>query len=124
MTYDISIKTARMTAVRDQLNAGTLQLMAGATVVREYPLAGTSGAVAGDVLTFAGFPQTVASAGEGTIDGARLRKAGDLPGKSGLTVGLPGSNADVEVDNGLGSLVIGANDPVTVLVGPTLTHAA
>lgn len=93
MTYATSIKTGRMTVVRDALNSGTLELLNGAgQVMAPTTLNPSSGSVAGDLLTFAGFPKTavaaVASSWANPVTSARFRSSAAADVKTGLTVGL------------------------------------
>lgn len=99
MTYSTTIKSGRMTVVRDAINTGKLQLMAanGTTVMHELTLDASSGTVAADVLTLAGFPKSaaalVASTWAAMVASARLVTAAAANAKTGLTVGLKASAA-------------------------------
>jgi hypothetical protein len=125
MLYPTALKTARMQAVVTYLNSGFLDLMAGASIAVSVPLDATSGTVSNDTLTFSSFPKSVTSAGAYTITSAQLRPvSGSVI--TGLTVGLPGSGAQVIIDNGVASLALVATQVVTVAgsPGPRLVHAA
>lgn len=127
MTYSTAHKSARMTTTRDRLNAGALQVVdAGGAVLFTVPLDNPCGSVSGAVLTMSGFPKTVTASGGGTAAAARLQNASSVDEKTGLTVGVPGSNAQVVIDNGSGTLAIALGASVTVSgsPAPTLTHAA
>lgn len=125
MLYPTALKTARMQAVVTYLNSGFLDLMAGGSIAVSVPLDSTSGAVSNDTLTFSGFPKSVASGGSYTLTSAQLRPVSGAV-ISGLTVGLPGSGAQVIIDNGVASLSLVATQMVTVAgsPGPRLVHTA
>lgn len=99
MTYSATIKTARMTVVRDGANSGKLQLMGpdGSTVLHEVTLDASSGTVSGAVLTLAGFPKAaaalVASTWASLVLSARIRNSSNADVKTGLTVGLKSTSA-------------------------------
>jgi hypothetical protein len=93
MTYSTAIKAARMTVVRDGVNSGTLELLsAAAAIMCSFPMSAVSGAVVGDLLTFAGFPKanatTIGSNWAAMVSSARLRSSASVDVKTALTVGL------------------------------------
>jgi len=115
-----------MTAVRDQIDAGgaagRLEIgtagMASilATITLGYSGAST-GTVSGSVLTLAGFPRSDTSADNtGTAAAARIRTSASADVITGLTVGLSGS--DINLD----SLSITAGQTVTIN-SAAITHA-
>jgi hypothetical protein len=125
--YSTAVKTARMTAVRDAIDAGgaagrleictTAYASVLATITLGYSGAST-GTVSGDVLTLAGFPRSdTAADATGTAAIARIRTSAGVDVVTGLTVGLTGS--DINLD----SLSITAGQTVT-LASATITHAA
>lgn len=123
VTYTTAVKTARMTAVRDQIDggpaAGVLQIgTAGmASVLAEFTLNDPSGTVSGAVLTLSGFPKSDASANNtGTAAAARIRDSTGTDVITGLTVGTTGT--DIVLD----SVSITAGQTVT-LNSATITHA-
>lgn len=127
VTYSAGVKTARMTTVRDQIDAGgaagRLEICSAgyaavlATITLGYSGAST-GTISGSVLTLAGFPRSDTSAdATGTAALARIRTSAAADVITGLTVGLSGS--DVNLD----SLSITAGQTVTIN-SATLTHAA
>lgn len=125
MTYPSDIKAGRMTFVRDRCNGGRLELLAASgAVLVPITLDVPSGAVVGPVLTFTGFPKNgtalVASTVPLPVASARLRSAALADVKTGLTVGLAGSGADVIVS----AMTWAIGDTIQVAAGPTLTHAA
>lgn len=124
VTYTTAVKTARMTAVRDQIDAGTgagvLQIgtTGMASILAEITLNDPSGTVSGAVLTLSGFPKSDTSANNtGTAAAARIRDSSGTDVITGLTVGL--SAADIILD----SLSITAGQTVTIN-SAAITHAA
>jgi len=119
VSYSTAAKNNRMTAVRDLLNGGKLEIgTAGmAAVLATFTLDATSGTISNGVLTLSGFPKTVAAAAGGTAAAARLRTSANADVVTGLTVGISG--ADINLDNT--SIASGQN--VTINAGPTITHA-
>lgn len=94
MTYSTAHKQARMTATRDRLNGGALQILNNAsTVLASTALNNPSGTVSGDTLTLGGFPKTVVASSPGTAASARFVNASSVDEKTGLTVGIPSSAA-------------------------------
>jgi len=126
VTYSTAVKTARMTATRDQMDAGgaasKLEICSAgyaavlATVTLGYSGA-TTGTISGAVLTLAGFPRSDTSAdASGTAAVARIRTSADVDVITGLTVGTSGT--DVVLD----SVSITAGQTVTIN-SATFTHA-
>ena len=112
--YSAATKTARMTAVRDQIDAGTgagiLQIgtTGMATILAEITLNDPSGTISGSVLTLSGFPKSDTSANAtGTAAAARVRDSSGTDVITGLTVGTSGT--DVVLDS------------VSITTGQTLT---
>jgi hypothetical protein len=107
VTYSTTVKTARMTAVRDQIDAGgsngRLEICSAgyasilATVTLGYSGSST-GTISGSVLTLAGFPRSDVSAdATGTAAVARVRTSASADVITGLTVGTSGT--DVVLDS-------------------------
>lgn len=117
VTYNAAVKTARITATRDYFANGTLELLAGATVVATFGLDAAGGTVSGDTWTLVFDAATVAASAAGTLDGAQIKNAGGDAHLTGLTVGTSGT--DVIVDNT--SVASGQN--VTISAA-TIQHAA
>lgn len=124
VTYTTAVKTARMTATRDQIDggggAGVLQVGTSGmgTLLAEVTLDDPSGSVSGTVLTLAGFPKSDASANaSGTAAAARIRDSSGTDVITGLTVGTSGS------DINLTSTSVTAGQTVTI-TSATITHAA
>lgn len=125
VTYATGVKTSRMTAVRDAIDAGgaagKLEICSAsyatvlATITLGYSGAST-GTISGAVLTLAGFPRSDTSAdATGTAAVARIRTSANADVITGLTVGTSGS--DVILD----SLSITAGQTVTIN-SATFTH--
>lgn len=124
VTYTTAVKTARMTAVRDQVDAGAgpgkLKIRDSSNVVlATLTLADPSGAVSGDTLTFDFDPDItdLAADASGTAHNAIITDSADTTVASGLTVGTSGT--DVILD----SVSITAGQAVTITAG-TIQHAA
>jgi len=124
VTYRTTLKTTRMQAVSDDIDSaatpGTLEIgTAGmASVLATLTLADPCGTVTGDTLTLT-VPLSDASADNaGTAAAARIKNGDGDVVVSGLTVGGPGSGANIE----LSSTTIAAGDAVTITSG-TLQHA-
>ena len=123
VTYTAAVKTARMTAVRDQIDggagAGTLEIgTAGmAAVLATFTLNDPSGTIAAGVLSLSGFPKTVAAGATGVAAAARIRDSVATDIVTGLTVGTSGT--DIVLDN----TSINSGQNVTINATPTVTHA-
>jgi hypothetical protein len=122
VTYNTATRNARLTAVRDQIDAGTgagvLQIgTAGmATVLAEITLADPCATIASGVLTFSGFPRSDTSANaSGTAAAARIRDSSGTDVITGLTVGTSG--ADINLD----TTTIAAGQQVQI-TSATITH--
>mgnify|MGYP001765268542 CR=1 FL=1 len=86
--------TAAAASAATNLNGGTVQILnAGGTVLASASL-GTPTA-SGALTTMGGFPKTVTAAADGTAASARYRTSGGADWKTGMTVGLSGSGAQV-----------------------------
>lgn len=102
VTYNVAVKTARMTATRDYFAGGTLELLsASSQVLAIFTLTSGGGTVSGDTWTLAVAAGTVAgqaAAGAGTTaTQARIKNSGGNAHITGLTVGL--SAADLIMTN-------------------------
>lgn len=123
LTYTTAVKSARMTATRDQIDAGTgagileIGTAAMAAVLATVTLDDPSGSISGAVLTLAGFPKTVAATGAGVAAAARIRDSANTDKITDLTVGTSGT--DIILDNT--NIAIGQN--VTINASPTITHS-
>ena len=123
-TYDNVIKAARMTATRDALASGSLELLSAAdAVLAIFTLSATGGTVSDGVWTITYTSTTTtgeAAAGSGTdATKARFKDDGGTVRVTELTVGATGSGAGVELNN------VSISDGQTVeLTASTITHAA
>jgi hypothetical protein len=117
VTYDASVKTARITATRDAVANGTLEIGTAsmASVLATFGLSATSGTVSGSVWTLAFDASTVAASAGGTAAAARIKDSGGTARITGLTVGTSGS--DIILDN----TSINSGQNVT-LSSATITH--
>jgi len=122
VTYASGLKDTRMTAVRDAIDAGAgagkleIGTAAMASILATITLGDPSGTISGGVLTLSGFPRSDTSADNtGTAAAARIRTSADADVVTGLTVGLSGSNINLD------SLSITAGQTVTIN-SATITH--
>ncbi|PWE57667.1 hypothetical protein DEM27_00185 [Metarhizobium album] len=102
--YDTTVKTARMTATRDSVANGTLEILSAANVVlATFGLDADGGSVSGDVWSLELDAATVAgedAAGAGTTaTKGRIKNSGGTVRVTGLTVGDPASSADIKLIN-------------------------
>ena len=122
VTYTTAVKSARMTAVVNEIDAGAgagkLKIRdSGNVVLATITLTDPSGTVSNGVLTFDFDPDisTTASA-SGTAANAIITDSNDVTVISGLTVGTSGT--DIILD----STSITSGQTVTITTG-TITHA-
>jgi hypothetical protein len=109
--YNAAVKTARMTAARDQVAGGSLEITTSAdAVLVAFPLTTAGGSVSGNVWTIAYDSASEAATGAGAAAKARIKDSGGTVRISGLTVGTSG--ADVTIDN------------VTIEIGQTVNAGA
>lgn len=120
VTYPTSLKSTRMTAVRDAIDAGagpgTIEIgtTGMASVLATLTLSDPSGNVANGVLTFSAIANATAAA-TGTAAEARIKDSAGNVVISGLTVGTSGANIN------LNSTSITAGGTVSLSSG-TITH--
>lgn len=124
VNYPTAVKTARMEAVRDAIDAGAgagkleIGTAAMALVLATITLDDPCATVTGDTLTLSGLPNTDASAdATGTAAAARIRDSDNNDVVTGLTVGTSGTN--IIIDNA--SIVAGQ---AVSLNSGTIQHAA
>ena len=123
MTYQAAALTVFANASIAALNGGALQLLdIGSVVLATCPLDTPSSTVSGLVQTFAGSPKS-ATAAAGTVASARFRTSASADWKTGVSVGIPNSGAQVIVNNGLGTLALTAGQSVQVLANPSIALA-
>ena len=123
VTYTTAVKTARMNAVKDQIDAGAgagkleIGTTAMGTVLATITLADPCGTVTNGVLTLSGMPKSDTSAdATGTAAAARIRDSNNTDIITGLTVGTSGT--DIVLD----STSITTGQTVTIN-SATITHA-
>ena len=124
VTYSTAVKTLRMQAVADAIDAGvgagTLEIgtTAMGTVLATFQLVEPCGTVSGATLTLDFDPDIsdVSADATGTAAAAQIKDGGGTVVISGLTVGTSGT--DIVLDN----TSITAGQTVTLTTG-TLTHA-
>jgi hypothetical protein len=118
VTYDATVKTARITATRDAVADGTLEIgTAGmASVLVTFGLSASGGTVSGSAWTLAFDASTVAATAGGTAAAARIKNSSGVAKITGLTVGTSGS--DINLDNT--NIASGQN---VTLSSATITHA-
>lgn len=122
VTYDATVKTARMQAVKDQVGAsGKLKIgTAGMATILAVIDLGAGGSVAAGVWTLiASALSDISADNTGTAAAAIITTSADASKVSGLTVGLTGSGADIILDN----TNIQAGQTVTIN-SAAITHAA
>jgi hypothetical protein len=113
---DTTVKTAVMTAIRDQVAAGSLEILDASNVLlATFTLSGSGGSVAGAVWTLAFASSTAAAVAAGTAAKAQIKNSGGVAKITGLTVGT--SATDVI----LSSTTIALAQNVTLTSG-TITH--
>lgn len=102
--YDNVVKSARMTATRDQFAGGTLEILTSSDVLlATFTLSGTGGTVSGDVWTLAFTANTVTASATGTAAKAQVKTSGGNARLTGLTVGTSGQDvnfADTSFNSG------------------------
>jgi hypothetical protein len=104
-TYNNTVKTTRMTAVKDAIDAGAgagklkIYSAAYATLLATFICSDPCGSVAGDpaTLTFSGMPKSTTGAADGTAAIARFTDSVDTMVREGMTVGTSGT--DITIDN-------------------------
>lgn len=99
VNYTTAVKTSRMTATRDDVANGSLEILDtdGTTVLVTYGLDATAGSVSGARWTLGFDATTVAASASGTAATARIKDSGGTAQITGLTVGTSG--ADITIDN-------------------------
>lgn len=124
VTYSTAMKTVRMQAVVDDIDAGagagTLEIgtTGMATVLATFQLVEPCGTVSGDTLTFDMDPDISDTSADatGTAAAAQIKDGGGVAVITGLTVGTSGT--DIILD----SVSITAGQTVTLATG-TIQHA-
>lgn len=98
VTYNVAVKTDRMTATRDYFADGTLEIQdSGGTALATFALTLAGGSVATDTWTLAFDATTVTAGATGTASQAVVKNSAAAAHLTGLTVATSG--ADVTIDN-------------------------
>jgi hypothetical protein len=117
VTYNVAVKTNRMTATRDYFANGTLEIMTSAdAVLVTFGLDAAGGTVSSGVWTLVFDASTVAAGATGTAAKAQVKTSGGSAHLTGLTVGTSGQ--DINLNNT--SITSGQN---VTLSSATVTHA-
>ena len=101
VNYSTTLKTTRMTAVRDAIDggtgAGTIEIGTSgmATVLAVLTLSDPCGTVSSGVLTFSAITADSSADATGTAAEARIKDSSGNVIVSGLTVGTSGSNINL-----------------------------
>lgn len=118
MTFSSAALAAFAAASASALSSGDLDLLdASGNVLVSIDLGTPTSNAA--TTTMSGFPKTVAAIAAGTISAARYRTSAGINWKTGMTVGLANSGAQVT----LSSLTTTVGQNVTIN-GATLAHTA
>lgn len=94
---------------------GRLVLLANSTPISTIVMQKPSGTANGGVLTFTGPLTDPSAATAGTVTGGRIQDSNGNIVVSGLTAGIPGSNADIIISNGINSTFINTGQTVQLL---------
>lgn len=117
--YSLSAINNRLLGVVTTIDAGpsngVIVLLAGSTPVSNIPLQKPSGTVNGGVLTFTGPMIDPSAAGAGIVTTAHVTDSTGAVIISGFSVGIPGSDADIVISNGLSSTLVTTGQPIQVL---------
>ena len=117
VTYNVAVKTDRITATRDYFANGTLEILTSAdAVLVTFGLSASGGTISGDTWTLTFDAGTVAATGAGTAAKAQIKTSGGSAHLTGLTVGTSGT--DVIIDNT--SLEV---DQDVTMTSATIQHA-
>lgn len=99
VNYTTAVKTARITATRDELANGTLEIGTSgmSTVLATFGLSASGGTISTDTWTLVFDASTVSASATGTAAAARIKDSGGTAEITGLTVGTSGT--DIVLDN-------------------------
>lgn len=118
MTFSAEALAAFAAASASALASGDLDILDSGGAVLSSTDLGTPTS-SGAATTMGGFPKTVTASASGTAASARYRTSGGADWKTGMTVGLSGSGAQVI----LSSLSVAAGQNV-LINSATLAHSA
>lgn len=118
VNYSQAAITARLQGVINTIgNGGFLKLNHGPTPLSSIMLASPCGIASAGVLTFTGGEVDPSASGTGSVDNATITDSIGNPHISGLTVGIPGSPANVIINNGSNTTFIAAGKAVSFVAG-------
>lgn len=123
VNYAAGVKTTRMQAVRDAIDAGpaagTIEICSAAyaSVLIIFTCSDPASVVAGDTLTLSGLPKNANASNSGTAALARVKDSTGTVVAQGLTVGTSG--ADVIIS----ATAITSGLPYSLTAG-TIVHSA
>jgi len=123
LVYNLAVKTKRMIAVRDSIDAGVgdgaLEILDASNVLlASFTFSPVSGTVTGDTLTLSPASGTVTATAPGTPSQAQIKDGSGAAIITGLTAGTAGSSPDVVLD----SATISSGQSVT-LSSASIQHA-
>lgn len=117
VTYNVAVKTARMTETRDYFADGTLEIQtSGDAVLATFALTAGGGSITTDTWTLAFDASTVEASAGGTAAKAVIKNSAAAAHLTGLTVGT--SASDIILD----SVSFTSGQDVT-LSSATIQHA-
>lgn len=118
VTYNIAVKTDRMTATRDYFANGTLEILSASDVVlATFGLSASGGSVASGVWTLVFDNSTVTASDTGIATKALIKNASASAHLTGLTVGTSAA-----FDINLSSVSFNTGQSVQ-LTGATVNHS-
>lgn len=118
VNYSQATLTARLQAIITRIGtSGTLVLYASGVAIATVTLSTPVGTASVGILDFSGAPITVTAAATGTIDRGVLYNGSGTVAINTLSVGIPLSNEDIEISNGLNSLYVTSGQQVSFLGG-------
>lgn len=106
-----------VSAIDSGAGFGVLHILDGANILVTITLQKPCGVVGFGILTFAGFPINGTAIGSGNANEGRMENSNGTVMISGLTVGIPGSGANIIITNGLNSTLVMLGQTVTALSG-------
>lgn len=123
VNYAAGVKTTRMQAVRDAIDAGpaagTMEICSAAyaSVLIIFTLSDPASSVAGAVLSLLGLPKNANASNSGTAALARIKDSTGTVVADGLTAGTSGTDVIIS------STAITSGLPYSLTAG-TITHSA
>lgn len=119
VTYDTTMKTARMTATRDAVANGTLEILTSAdALLATWGLDAAGGTISGAVWTLVLDATQITPSATGIAAKAQIKNSGGTARVTGLTVTATGGGGDIQF--GSTSFSTGIQQTLT---SATVTHA-